>query len=91
MRVASREPVVGTIERPVDARAVEDELTEAAVVAQRHGEAAAALLVADVIDHPLGVALHAVGAPDLFRQVVGERLPVASATSTPTRFVSDVL
>ncbi len=59
---------------PTRLAAVQHELTEPAVVAQRHADAAAAALVArDVLD-PDGVLLHAVGLPDLLRQVLGHRL-----------------
>src|SRR5262249_10980905 len=68
-----RKPVLGNDRRPIDARPVEDELTETAIVAQRDREAAAALLVTHLVDHPFGVALHAVGSPDLFGQVISKR------------------
>src|SRR5262252_5268976 len=49
--------------------AVEDELAHAAVVTQRHGDAAANALVAGRTDQPDGVPFHAVGLPDLLRGV----------------------
>src|SRR5262249_51271004 len=54
--------------------AFEDELAEPRIVADRHGDTAAAEFVARRVEHPDRVALHAEGLPDLLRGVVGERL-----------------
>ncbi len=51
-----------------------EELTHPAIVAQGHGQAAAARLLAPLIDHPEGVLLHAVGLPDLLGEIGREGL-----------------
>src|SRR5689334_7342141 len=43
-----------------DTGVVENELTEATEVAQRHGETTSALFVTHVVDHPFRVPFHAV-------------------------------
>src|SRR5436190_10906243 len=71
-------PAVGH-DRPGASRAArlaafEDELAKPRIVADRHGDAAAAELVARRVEHPDRVALHAEGLPELLRGVVAERL-----------------
>jgi hypothetical protein len=64
----------GTMGLPAHHRTVQDELAEARKVARRGLDAAAADLLPGLAQDPGGLLFHAGGHPDLFRQVVGQRL-----------------
>src|SRR5207253_8991127 len=73
------EPPVGDDAAAAGHAAFEDELADPGVIPEGDGEAAAADFLAIGVDLPISVGLHAVGAPDLFGQVGGERLAGGAA------------
>eukprot|EP01137_Pigoraptor_chileana_P028448 Opistho-2@937 len=68
------DPAGGQDGLAVDHAAAEHESADAGIVAERHRHAAAAALMASLVDHPDRVLLHAIGRPEFFGGVLGYAL-----------------